>query len=161
MQWNCETAVVWSCFPIIRSGQNHLARHSERAKKTKADRGRGGKITTGNGQAWSSPSPRGLWWTGENGRNWLWNHLWCSNDPCDYRRKQTAKVETVSWPELSPTLNRCKQYKRKQQAETQYRLRQFTWCKLSPPLNNNKYILEHWFPLWATYMRLKALYAFN
>ena len=24
-----------SCFPFIRSGQNHLARHSERGKKTK------------------------------------------------------------------------------------------------------------------------------
>ena len=29
------TAVVWSCFPFIRSGQNHLARHSERGKKTR------------------------------------------------------------------------------------------------------------------------------
>ena len=28
-----HTAVVWSCFPFIRSGQNHLARHSERGKK--------------------------------------------------------------------------------------------------------------------------------
>ena len=26
---------VWSCFPFIRSGQNHLARHSERGKKTR------------------------------------------------------------------------------------------------------------------------------
>ena len=25
-----QTAVVWSCFPFIRSGQTHLARHSER-----------------------------------------------------------------------------------------------------------------------------------
>ena len=25
-----QTAVVWSCFPFIRSGQNHFARHSER-----------------------------------------------------------------------------------------------------------------------------------
>ena len=30
-----QTAVVWSCFPFIRSGQNHLARHSERVKKTR------------------------------------------------------------------------------------------------------------------------------
>ena len=29
-----QTAVVWSCFPFIRSGQNNLARHSERGKKT-------------------------------------------------------------------------------------------------------------------------------
>ena len=28
------TAVVWSCLPLIRSGQSHLARHSERGKKT-------------------------------------------------------------------------------------------------------------------------------
>ena len=25
-----QTAVVWSCLPFIRSGQNHLARHSKR-----------------------------------------------------------------------------------------------------------------------------------
>ena len=28
-------AVVWSCLPFIRSGQNHLARHSESGKKTR------------------------------------------------------------------------------------------------------------------------------
>ena len=27
--------MVWSCLPLIRSGQNHLARHSERGKKTR------------------------------------------------------------------------------------------------------------------------------
>ena len=47
----------------------------------KADRGRGGKTTSGNGQAWSSASPRGQWRTGKNGENWLQNHLWCPNDP--------------------------------------------------------------------------------
>ena len=30
-----QTAVVWSCLTFIRSGQNHLARHSKRGKKTK------------------------------------------------------------------------------------------------------------------------------
>ena len=30
-----QTAVVWSRLPFIRSGQNHLARHSERGKKTR------------------------------------------------------------------------------------------------------------------------------
>ena len=30
-----QTAVVWSCSPFISSGQNHLARHSERGKKTR------------------------------------------------------------------------------------------------------------------------------
>ena len=27
--------MVWSCVPVIRFGQNHLARHSERGKKTR------------------------------------------------------------------------------------------------------------------------------
>ena len=30
-----QTAVVWSCFPFITSGQNHLARHSEQGEKTR------------------------------------------------------------------------------------------------------------------------------
>ena len=45
-----QTEVVLSCFPFIRSGQNHTARHSERGKQDKADRGRGGKTTLGNGR---------------------------------------------------------------------------------------------------------------
>ena len=35
-----ETAVVWSCLPFIRFGQNHLVRHSERGKKTEEEVGR-------------------------------------------------------------------------------------------------------------------------
>ena len=45
-----------SCLLFIRSGQNHLARHSERGKK--ADRRRDGK-TSGDGQALSSHVPGG------------------------------------------------------------------------------------------------------
>ena len=30
-----QTAVVWSCLPFIRLGQNHTTRHSERGKKTR------------------------------------------------------------------------------------------------------------------------------
>ena len=51
------------------------------AEEDKADKGRGVKTTSGNGQAWSSPSPRGQWGTGKNEGNWLRNHLWCPNDP--------------------------------------------------------------------------------
>ena len=58
-----------------------------------------GEVVTisGDGQAWSSPSPKLQWRTGkkwrklvaksfvvenrENGGNWLQNHLWCPNDP--------------------------------------------------------------------------------
>ena len=50
-------------------------------EEDKADRGRGVKITSGNGQAWSSESPRGQWRTGKNGENWVQNYLWCPNDP--------------------------------------------------------------------------------
>ena len=28
-----QTEVVWTCLPFIRSGQNHLARHSERGRR--------------------------------------------------------------------------------------------------------------------------------
>ena len=30
-----QTGVVWTCLPFIRSGQSHLAKHSERGKKIK------------------------------------------------------------------------------------------------------------------------------
>ena len=30
-----QTAVVWSCLPFIRPGQNHIARHRKRGKKTR------------------------------------------------------------------------------------------------------------------------------
>ena len=36
----------------------------------KADRGRGGKATSGIGQAWSSASPAGQWRTGKHKGNW-------------------------------------------------------------------------------------------
>ena len=37
-----QTEVVWTCLPFIRSGQNHLARHSERGKKARpAEKGVG------------------------------------------------------------------------------------------------------------------------
>ena len=40
-----------------------------KGEEDKADRGRGGKTTSGNGQAWSSAGPRGQWRTGKNGKN--------------------------------------------------------------------------------------------
>ena len=45
--------------PVFQCGQNHLARHSERGKKTRQTEKRDGETTLGNGQAWSSSSPRG------------------------------------------------------------------------------------------------------
>ena len=74
-----QTAVVWPCLPFIRSGQNHPARHSERGKKTRQTQKEVGK-QSGTGQAWSSPSPRRQWRTGENEGYCLRNRLWCPND---------------------------------------------------------------------------------
>ena len=52
-----------------------------KGEEDKADRGRDGKTTSGNGQAWSSAGPRGQCRRGKNGGNWLRNHLWCPNHP--------------------------------------------------------------------------------
>ena len=38
-----QAAAVWSCLPSIRSGQNHLARHSERGKKTRRTKKEAGR----------------------------------------------------------------------------------------------------------------------
>ena len=71
---------MWSCLPFIRSGQSHLAGHSERGKKTRQTE-----------ELWED---RIREWTGlefaksqravenrENEGSWLRNHLWCPNDP--------------------------------------------------------------------------------
>ena len=71
-----QTEVVWTCLPFIWSGQNHLARRSERGKKTRqTKKKKGGKTTSGNGQAWCSPNLKGQWKTAKNGGNWLWSDL--------------------------------------------------------------------------------------
>ena len=75
-----QTAVVRSCFPFIRSGQNHLARHSERGKKTRRTK----KRWEDNIREWTGlefgKSQRAVE-NRENGENWLQNYLWCPNDP--------------------------------------------------------------------------------
>ena len=45
-------------------------------------RKRGGKTKPSNGQAWSSPNPRGRGWESrKNGANWLWSQLWYPKRP--------------------------------------------------------------------------------
>ena len=60
-----QNAVVLSCLPFTRSARNRLATDSDIFDEDKANRGRGGKTTLGNGQPWSSQSPRGQWRTKE------------------------------------------------------------------------------------------------
>ena len=76
-----HTAVVWSCLPFIRSGQNHLARHSERGKKTRQTKEEVGRQHQGKDRPRVRQVPDGSERTGKNGENWLQNHLWCANDP--------------------------------------------------------------------------------
>ena len=54
-------------------------------KKTRRTKEEVGRQHQGHGQAWSLASPRGQWRTGNNGENWLQNHLRCPNDPRQLR----------------------------------------------------------------------------
>ena len=42
LNWVCNLS-VWSILPFIRSGQSHLARHSEKGKKTRQTEGEVGR----------------------------------------------------------------------------------------------------------------------
>ena len=75
-----QTAVVWSCFPFIRSGQSHLARHSERGKKTKQTEEEVGRQYQGMDRPGVRQVPEGSE-EQKNGEKWLQNYLWCPNDP--------------------------------------------------------------------------------
>ena len=59
-----QTAMVWSCFPFIRSGQNHLARSSERGKKTRQTEEEVGK----QHQGMDRPGGQVLEGSGEQGK---------------------------------------------------------------------------------------------
>ena len=76
---NCSGMVM---SPVHQVWPKPSCEAQRKGGEDKADRGRGGKTTSGNGQAWSAAGPLRQWRTGENGENWLRNHLWCRNDPC-------------------------------------------------------------------------------
>ena len=59
-----QTAVVWSCLPFIRSGQNH-ARHSERGKKTRQTEEEMGRQHQGMDRPGARQVPEG---NGEQGK---------------------------------------------------------------------------------------------
>ena len=65
---NCSGMVM---FPVQQVWPKPSCKAQRKGEEDKADRGRGGKTTSGNGQAWCSASPRGQWKTGKNGENWL------------------------------------------------------------------------------------------
>ena len=60
-----QTAVVWSFLPFIRSGQNHLARHSEKGKKTRQTEKKVGRQHQGMARPGVHQVPEG---SGEQGK---------------------------------------------------------------------------------------------
>ena len=78
-----QTEVVWTCLSSSGLAETVLQstvkgrRRKGRQKKKK----RGGKTTSGNGQAWSLPSPREQWKMEKNGGKRLRSHLRCPNGP--------------------------------------------------------------------------------
>ena len=60
-----QTALVWSCLPFTRSGQNHLARHSERGKKSKQTEEKVGRQHQGMDRPGVRQVPEG---SGEQGK---------------------------------------------------------------------------------------------
>ena len=62
-----QTAVVWTCLPFIRSGQNHLARNSERGNKTRQTEEEVGRQHQGMDRPGVHQVPEGI---GEQGKMW-------------------------------------------------------------------------------------------
>ena len=60
-----QTAVIWSCLPFIRSGQNHLAWHSESGKKRRQTEEEVGRQHQGMDRPGVRQVPEG---SGEQGR---------------------------------------------------------------------------------------------
>ena len=66
-----KPAVVLTCFPFIRSGQNHLARHSERGKKTRQTEEEVGRQHQGMDRPGVRQVPEGSGEQRKSGGNWL------------------------------------------------------------------------------------------
>ena len=75
-----HTAVVWSCLLFIRSGQNHLARHSERGKKTRQTEEDVGRQHQRMERPGVRQVPKG---GGDQGKMEKTGYkiMWCPNDP--------------------------------------------------------------------------------
>ena len=72
-----QTAVVWSCLLFIGSDQNHLARHSERVKKTRQREEEVGRQHLETDRPGVRQVREG---SGEQGKMEE-THLWCPTNP--------------------------------------------------------------------------------
>ena len=115
-----QTEVVWTCLPLIRSDQNHSARHSERGKKIRQTEEEVGRQHHGlqatftvesvletwrkkerKRQAWSSQSPRGQWRTGRKKKmEETGCHLTCSSKDLRGRGIGEDEGRTTALPPL-------------------------------------------------------------
>ena len=66
-----QTKMVWICLLLIRSGQNHLARHSEMKKKTRQTEKEVGRQHQGMDRPGVQQVPFGVGEQKQNGGNWL------------------------------------------------------------------------------------------
>ena len=76
-----QTAVVWSGFPFIRSGQNHLARHSQTGKKTRQSEEEVGRQHQGMDRLGVQQVPEGSGEQEKIEKTGCKNHLECTTDP--------------------------------------------------------------------------------
>ena len=71
--------MVLLCLKVLWFSKDNPTGHSERNKK-EADRRRGGKTISKSGQEWTLPAQLGQLKTGQDGKELLQIHLWCSDD---------------------------------------------------------------------------------
>ena len=62
-------------FPVHQVWPKPSCKALWKGEEDKRDKGRGGKTTSGNEQAWSLASPTGQWRTWKNRENWLQNSV--------------------------------------------------------------------------------------
>ena len=75
-----QTAVVWSCFLLIQSGQTILQGTVNGGRRQSRQR----KRWEDNIREWTGlvfGKSQGAVENWEKWENWLQNHLWCPNDP--------------------------------------------------------------------------------
>ena len=92
-----QTAVVRSCLPFIKSGQNHHARHIERGKKTRQTEEEVGRQHQGMDRPGVRQVPESSGERGKNGGNWLRNHLQSPNDDDDETSGTPPKIPPSGW----------------------------------------------------------------
>ena len=119
-----QTAVVWTCLPFIKSGQNHFARHSERGKKTRQAEEEVGRQCQGMDRPGVCQFPEG---SGEQGK---WRKLVAKSsvvpqrpsrlrDRCDDEMRWERERERVKERERDRDRDRDRERRRDEERERQ------------------------------------------